>query len=158
MTYFSTSFFVTSCQNIRAKSCDFVQGEIYFRRDQFAPPATHTTVTHCWTQPGLLQRSSLASTSFGRGHTAFSSITSSPRLDAWRRGRPAGTERQVTERHPQSRTLELRWLLRNTTKAEMWPLTHAGVTRASRLSGTRRTVCNYRTVARSGHRPLWAQQ
>ena len=82
----------------------------------FCPSTTHThTHAHTHNSHTLLdparsgEASSLDSTSFGRRHAAFPSIKS-PWLDVWHSSQPAGTETQVTEQHPQSRTLELRWL------------------------------------------------
>lgn len=152
------SFFVTSWWNtstVAVISCREKSISEEAQR-QICPPATHNS--HTLLDPARSgAASSLDSTSFGCRHTVFSSITC-PWLDVWRSSQPAGTETQVTEQHPQSRTLELRWLPHNNTKAKMWVLTLVGMMSASPHSGTKRIVCNYRIVAQRVHQALWAQQ
>lgn len=114
-----------------------VQGEFYFKRSTKTNlPLYHTHNSHTLLDPARSgEASSLDSTSFGCRHAAFPSIKS-PWLDVWHSSQPAGTETQVTEQHPQSRTLELRWLPCNCTKAKVWVLTLTVVMSASLHPGT----------------------
>ncbi len=95
-------------------------------------------------------------------HTVF--LHNISMVDVWRSSHPAGTDTQVTEQYSQTRTLELRWLLSNTTKAKVWALTLTGMMTACPHSGTKPDCLwlqNYKQSGpelQSGHKALLAQQ